>query len=146
MKYLIIVLLLIGCNSKQKIIRVIDGDSYILSDGTRIRLFDADSPEIGQPFGYEAKIYAQDWLLNREVFIEKKGHDKYGRTLVNIRFKEQGSTWNNVMVARGLAVIYPRYCKDKQLLSSAEYAKSLKIGLYSNPSYITPQSFRKLKN
>lgn len=142
MKYLLILLLLVSCkDTTTTIVKITDGDTYILSDGTRVRLKDVDSPELGQRFGYEAKLYAQSMLLNREVFIEKKGKDKYGRTLVNIRFKEHASTFNLCMVLNGYAHVY-KFSKNKELLEGMEYAKKNKSGLFAYP-YELPYNFRK---
>ncbi|HNZ52326.1 MAG: hypothetical protein BWY36_00666 [Candidatus Diapherotrites archaeon ADurb.Bin253] len=66
--------------------RVIDGDTFELCSGEKVRLLCVDTPERGKP-GYEdAKLFLEDLILNREVYINTSNYDvetidKYGRLL-----------------------------------------------------------------
>jgi micrococcal nuclease len=65
---------------------VIDGDTIVLTGGTRVRYLGVNTPEYGQPFYEEAKRYNERLVLNREVRLETRGqaHDGYGRTLAYV--------------------------------------------------------------
>jgi endonuclease YncB( thermonuclease family) len=89
---------------KEEIERVIDGDTVVTSDGERIRIADIDSPELGTPEGHASKEMLNS-LLEREgyqVYIEREGLDKYGRTLGTLysRVGDQESVGDE-MIERG---------------------------------------------
>lgn len=62
--------------------RVIDGDTFDLSSGERIRLFAINAPEAAtEAYGYATRIALRDLIQGKEVRLVRKGLDKYGRTL-----------------------------------------------------------------
>ncbi len=80
--------------------KVIDGDTYELFDGRRIRLIGVNTPETKHPhkqveyYGPESYRYAKKLLEGTRVSLEygKERHDRYGRTLAYVYLQ------NNVMV------------------------------------------------
>ena len=90
-------------SSKQTAIigRVIDGDTVVLADSTRIRLVNINSPEKNVP----AHILAMNYLMqfeNKTVYLENLGTDKYQRTLARI-YSQDGKYLNLALVDNGLA-------------------------------------------
>ena len=70
-----------------KVIRIVDGDSlHVLHNNQdiTIRLEGIDCPELGQPFGRNAKQAASDLAFNKTITVQPTGTDKYGRTLANV--------------------------------------------------------------
>ncbi|GBE05715.1 MAG TPA: thermonuclease family protein [Nitrospirae bacterium] len=76
----------------QKVARVIDGDTFDLSDGTRIRLIGVDTPEVvdfrkdTRWYGMEASKKLREWIENTPVCLREdrdktRGTGKYGRSL-----------------------------------------------------------------
>lgn len=65
--------------------RVIDGDT-IEANKTIIRLLGINTPEKGEPFYEEAKLFLESRILNKTVQLEFIGerYDKYNRTLAYI--------------------------------------------------------------
>lgn len=69
--------------------RVLDGDTIVLSDGTRVRYIGIDTPELygdtddTECFAQEAKQRNQDLLLGKTVRLEQdvSETDEYGRLL-----------------------------------------------------------------
>lgn len=63
--------------------KVIDGDTFEMSDNTIIRLLCVDTPERGKSGYSEAKDFLEDMILNKEVRLEKdmSEEDEYGRLL-----------------------------------------------------------------
>lgn len=68
-----------------RVVRVIDGDTYILLSGSstyRLRLLGVDAPEQDQAFGRQATDSVARLLApGRVVMVAKAGLDLYGRTL-----------------------------------------------------------------
>lgn len=66
-----------------KILRVIDGDTFVLQteEGSmKIRMDGIDAPESDQEFGMEAKEFLNQFLY-KNVRVFPIGVDKYGRTI-----------------------------------------------------------------
>jgi hypothetical protein len=49
---------------------VIDGDTFDTSAGSRIRLADVDTPELGEQGYEEASIFLSDWILGEFVYLD----------------------------------------------------------------------------
>jgi len=84
----VLVILLTGCTttelSKQtevRLERVIDGDTFVTQRGEVIRLAGVDTPEKGEDGYLEATIKLRGHLLWEEITLDRRGVDKYGRTI-----------------------------------------------------------------
>ena len=96
----------------------IDGDSLVV-DGTEIRLFGIDAPEINQtcttPAGTHWRCGLIAWrslsdLIDaKAVICTPDGLDRYGRTLATCRVRGQPETLNATMVRIGLARAYTSF-------------------------------------
>ena len=89
---------------------VIDGDTFDLDSGERVRLIGIDTPEY-QPwknridfFGKEASEYSRKLLTGKKVRLEKDvdPKDNYGRTLAYV-YLEDGRFVNLLLVEEGYA-------------------------------------------
>lgn len=70
---------------KVKVSRVIDGDTFVLDDSTRIRLIGVNCPEINknEPYSYEAKELTKNLTENKIVKLtfDNPVKDIFGRVL-----------------------------------------------------------------
>ncbi|MBP1745195.1 MAG: nucH [Firmicutes bacterium] len=71
---------------KAVVSRVVDGDTVVLSDGSRVRFIGVDTPEsttTTEFYGKEASDYTKGRLAGKTVYLEKdvSETDKYGRLL-----------------------------------------------------------------
>lgn len=127
-----------GAPGQLLVSRVVDGDTYELSDGRRVRLIGIDTPEKHssaklrrdavrsgrdartiRELGERASEYARRLVLGRRVELEfdqantATGHrDRYGRTLAYVWVLEDGGRQfmvNRRLVAEGYAYAYTRY-------------------------------------
>jgi len=103
--------------------RVIDGDTIELSNGERVRLLGINSPEINEPFGFDAKDYLSKVIEGKNVYLENDLNlrDDYGRLLAFVFI--DGKNINVDLVRMGLAHTFElnklsKYVKD---LRDAEY-------------------------
>ncbi len=95
-----------------KVVGVHDGDTITVYDGreqTRIRLDGIDCPENGTDFSQRAKQFASDLVFGKQVRIEGKERDRYGRLVA--RVKVDGTDVSLALVEAGLAWHYKRYSK-----------------------------------
>ena len=94
--------------------KVTDGDTIdVRRSGTgeevTIRLYGIDTPETDQPHGRKASRALGNMVSGSEVRIEKVDTDPYGRTVALVF---QGARpVNEVLVRRGHAWVYDRYCE-----------------------------------
>ena len=63
--------------------RIIDGDTFELSTGEKVRLICKDTPEVNEKGYEEAKEFLSNLILNKEIRLEKdiSETDKYNRLL-----------------------------------------------------------------
>lgn len=110
---------------------VIDGDSFILENGLKVRLLGADAPEIGLCGSSEAKNYLEKLILGRFVVIKESFADQYnrligyvylGNTFVNEKILEDGWARNLSGSGSKLAVLQKAH----------EKAFEAKIGIFSS--------------
>ena len=65
------------------VVGVHDGDTLTLralNEKLKVRLFGIDTPELGQPFGNNAKQALSSMVFGKSVTISSTGKDRYGRT------------------------------------------------------------------
>jgi micrococcal nuclease len=127
--------------------KVIDGDSLLISSGTRrieVRLYGLDAPEYRQPFCEEAKNYVGMWGGGQEVKILPEYADSYGRTVAVIVKGEK--VLNNDIIQAGLAWVYPRYCQKTECeawLSAEKTARNQKKGLWADSKAVAPWKWKR---
>lgn len=125
--------------------KVYDGDTILLTNGTKVRLLGINTPEVetrnksAQPLGEEAKQWLEKALLGKKVFLIKDSEkkDKYGRTLAYV-FNEERRHINLELVEIGLATvnIHPPGLKYvDELLVAQDKAEAEKIGLWQHKQY-----------
>lgn len=116
-----------------RVIRVIDGDTIVVSDNERIRLLGINAPEKGESYSEEATEMLQDLVDEKEIRLERDrtDKDKYGRLL---RYVYVDDVFVNLQLLRnGYAVLDVEYplIYEKEFEDAEEFAKSNKLGLWS---------------
>ena len=148
---LLLLLLLFSCREKpqdgDKVIGIKDGDTIeILKDNqpVTVRLYGVDAPEKNQPYGTQAKNFASELAFGKQVELNEKGQDRYGRTIGEIILPD-GKSLNQELVANGFAWYYKAYANDPKLGYLENDARRLERGLWSQPTPVAPWDFRKNK-
>jgi len=122
------------------VIKVVDGDTVILDDGTTVRYLGIDTPEISVPvtpiecFGPEATAKNRELVEGKQVKLirDLKNKDKYGRILRYVYVNDQFI--NVELVAGGYArtlTVYPNVSYSREFISAEHHAQKSKIGLWS---------------
>jgi micrococcal nuclease len=127
-----------------KVVKVIDGDTITLltSDNRqeKIRLDGIDAPEKKQDYGEKSRQYLASLVAGKNVLVEYKNKDRYGRILGTVYVESLNV--NEEMVRKGLAWQY-RYNKDKNLAKLQAEAKAKKLNIWSVKNPVDPYGYRK---
>ncbi len=113
--------------------RVIDGDTFDLVDGRRVRLIGVDAPERGDRYFAEATEALEALLKEKTIQIEKdeSDTDKYTRLLRYVYI--DGVFINKKLVGEGWArarAYYPDTRYHKTLEEAEQRAQELRIGMW----------------
>ena len=115
-----IYLMSLGENNKENqtyvyVSKVVDGDTFEMSDNVTIRLLCVDAPEKGKKGYEESKEFLASVILDKEVRLEKDISDKdaYGRLLRYVYANISGAELfvNEQIVQEGYAKVF-RYGND----------------------------------
>ena len=120
---------------------VIDGDTVILTDKTRVRLIGLDTPELGrdrrpdQPFARAAKSRLKALVKGRSLRMESdvEKRDRHGRKLAYLFSGDR--MINEVMLEAGLArvfIIGPNTLYAERLIKAERKARQGKRGLWGS--------------
>lgn len=99
-----------------RVVRVIDGDTFEIEMGERVRLAGVDAPELkgrGAKKGREASDVLKELIEGRRVRLVQpwwgrmQDRDVYGR-LVRLAYLEDGRSVGGILLSRGLARRPPR--------------------------------------
>lgn len=98
---------------------IVDGDTFDLVDGTRVRLAITDTPEVHggvEACGAEAHDFAADFLAGQTVALYRPASgpatDPFGRTLGEVVRASDGASLNVALVAAGLGTIDERFTHE----------------------------------
>jgi len=127
--------------------QVVDGDTLDVA-GERVRLEGIDAPEMSQTCtgsggtawdcGLEARRELVRLTQGQTIACDRRGHDKYGRTLA-ICFVD-GEDINGELVKSGLARAFVRY--SQEYVADENAARTAKAGLWQGES-VAPWDYRK---
>lgn len=94
-----------------KVIRVIDGDTFVIDTGERVRMLGINAPEMTDFFGLESKRHLISLIEGQHVNLEMddygKDRDIYQRLLRYVNL--DGKDVNKVMIDEGFAFAYLKF-------------------------------------
>jgi endonuclease YncB( thermonuclease family) len=98
--------------------RIIDGDTFVLEDGERVRIIGVDAPEAGEPAADRATTFLSGLIEARPIYLEFDvgRRDRHGRLLAYVYVEDPSGAWvaddgkrfvqvNQALAAAGLADI-----------------------------------------
>lgn len=146
-----------------KVVGVADGDTItVLRDNeqVKIRLAGIDAPEKAQAFGNVAKQRMSDMVFGKEVRIDDRKKDKYGRTIGRVWVAPAECQASDcpktldagmALLTMGLAWHYKKYEKEQPEEERGQYsfaeveARGKKVGLWSDAEPVPPWEWRHSK-
>lgn len=129
-----------------KVISITDGDTIaVLHNGQQkeIRLYGIDCPETGQGHDQQAKALTAALVAGRNVEVDQKDVDRYGRVIGLV--KVDGQSLSELIVQNGYAWVYTKYCKEKFCSDWARLegiARQQKKGMWQDPVVVPPWEWR----
>jgi len=126
-----------------RVVTIIDGDSIVVkSSGERIevRLWGIDTPEYHQPGSRVAKRFTAAFLLHKQVDLEIKDMDDYGRTVAMVLLQD-GRNASEELVRAGYAWVHIYYCKEPVCIKwdrLQREAQQKKSGLWRDNAPVAP--------
>jgi len=135
--YSLFVLYLVFTQSSEReavVTRVIDGDTFELKNGQKVRLLGMDAPEKGRQYHDEAMERLRQLVEGKRVILEKdvSNRDRYGRLL---RYVYVDRLFVNLeMVKKGYAMLFttPKNVKHlDEFMKAEEEAKLRGLGVWN---------------
>jgi micrococcal nuclease len=126
------------------VVAIHDGDTISVRtsrETIRIRLEGIDCPEYRQPYSARAKQFTADLVHRRDVTVDGRGEDQYGRLLARVRVG--AVEVNEALVRNGLAWHYQRAEVDPALATAERTARTARIGLWADPNPVPPWRWRR---
>jgi len=115
--------------SGNTVVKVWDGDTFDLKNGTRVRLLDVDSPETGLCGYDEAKNRLEELVLGQFVTVKELAYEPYNRDQGLVYLGSQ--LINETMLKEGWGrVMYKPSSQHEQLKAVANSAKENKSGIF----------------
>lgn len=132
--------------AERAVLRVIDGDTIVVTLNEKVRLIGVDTPETVHPkrtvqcFGKDAKEFTRAMVQHRSIRLAldeanaaRNHKDRYGRTLAYVYF-DDGTMLNAELIRRGFAHAYTRFpfrhiVEFRQL---ERIARSRAVGLWAS--------------
>jgi endonuclease YncB( thermonuclease family) len=147
-----------------RVVGVSDGDTITVlrdKEQVKIRLVGIDAPEKSQAFGNIAKQRMADMVFGKEVRVDGRKTDKYGRTVGRVWVASAECKASDcpktldagmALLTMGLAWHYKQYAKEqpeeeREQYSFAEFESNAeKVGLWSDPKPVPPWEWRHRKS
>lgn len=115
---------------ENRVIEVVDGDTFQLKSGKRVRLLGVDAPEYDRCGGQEAKERLQLLIKNKIVDLKEEQQETYGRSLALTY--QNGRLINEIVLKEGWArTDYRKNSQREKLTAAYHFAKNNNIGIYS---------------
>lgn len=142
--FLLLFLLAANIQAQQvKISYVYDGDTFKTETGIRVRLYNINAPEKGQPNSYQATQLLKS-LRNKTVYLKLKSFDKYGRQVCAVYYN--GKDISLLLVEKGYAFIYWKYFDgNESFLAAQNKAKQLNLGIWKKYIHVQNAVYIKKK-
>ena len=129
---------LVGTSFTARVVSVVDGDTVdVVRSGVtarvRVRLEGIDSPESGEPFSQAARTRTRVLAFAKDVRVEGRDVDRYGRLVARIIITDGSSPadLSVALVAAGLACHYRFYTADPAIARAETEARAAARGFWA---------------
>lgn len=128
-----------------KVVEVVDGDTFFTQNRQPIRLYGVNAPELGNCYSEESKNELTKIILGKEVRLTGLQADHYGRVVADVYLKD-GTYVNLHMVKNGFTAYIRAYDQNiAKMKEVGEYARQNKLGVFSPACFQTEPENPKCK-
>jgi len=128
-----------------KVVEVVDGDTFFIQNRQPIRLYGVNTPELGNYYSEESKNELTKMLLGKEVRLTGLQADHYGRVVADVYLKD-GTYINLHMVKNGFVAYIRAYDQNiTQMKAAGDYTRQNKLGVFSSACFQTEPENPKCK-
>ncbi|GAB4219630.1 MAG: thermonuclease family protein [Candidatus Microgenomates bacterium] len=116
---------------QNRVVEVVDGDTFQLKSGKRVRLLGVDAPEYDRCGGVEAKKFLESKIKGKIISLKEEQQETFGRSLALVYINK--TLINEMVLKAGWG--RPDYRKNSQrdkLTAAYHFAKDNKIGIFSS--------------
>jgi len=114
-----------------RVVQVIDGDTFKLQNKQTVRLASIDAPELDKCLGKESKKALSQLILGKRVVLLEPYSDQYHR--INALVLSDGRIINEIMVRNGYAIdTYSSFSAKKALQDANDYARENHLGIHGS--------------
>lgn len=118
-------------NGENIVVRVVDGDTFQLKSGKRVRLMGVDAPEYDRCGGRQAKARLTELISGENVTLQEEVTESYGRSLALVYVDNQFI--NKIILEEGWGRTDYRKNSQREVLTSAYHeAQVNKLGIFSD--------------
>ena len=118
----------------EKVIYVVDGDTFITENHQSVRLAGLDAPELENCMGQDAKKALSTLILGKRVQLRDLKADPFRRIMALVYVNS--TLVNEVMIRAGLAQYTEQADREKaRLVNANTYARTHTIGIFSPVCY-----------
>lgn len=109
--------------------KVLDGDTFDLKNGTRVRLLDVESPEMGLCGSEEAKKRLEELVLGKFVTVKELTFEEFNRD--NGLVYQGNQLINEIIIKEGWGRLHYNPSSQKEKLKAAyKFAQENKQGIF----------------
>lgn len=131
-----------------RVVGVTAGDSLTVIESNNkqvlIRLGGIDCPELGQPFGEQAKEFTSNLCFGKIIMYRMVGIDRFDRTIATV-FLEGSTEVNLEILKAGYAWHFKKYAKRQDYADTEAQARRDGVGLWADPKATPPWEWRREK-
>jgi len=123
-----------------EVVRVIDGDTFVIENNVKVRLLGVDAPEVGNCYSKESTNFLKKLIKGKKVYLQKdiSGTDDFGRLLRYVILRNNDPEKddilvNDLLVRSGYAMDYKSSPDNRYrdlFSSSRNIARRAKIGIW----------------
>ena len=83
-------------DEKGRVTNIVDGDTFDIDNGERIRLADTSAPEPGESGGSEATSILTSLINGKTVYLDSDPQRSYGRLVAVVYVKHNSTHYKNI--------------------------------------------------
>jgi len=118
----------------EKVIEVVDGDSFTIATNQRIRIVSLNAPETGFCYAKEAKVALTKMILGKKVVLRNPETDNFGRIMALVYVN--GILVDEYMVRNGYALsMYQSGDENPKIKAANNFARANHLGIFSPECY-----------